>query len=243
MSSSGHDNVIFGWTYSAPGPEFVRRAKNTFKETVWELQGRDCWGGEKSGMWDGRETDGHLHCEPSETDSQAWEKKCSNSPCKWHPERLVSQRTTLIPRLGLCGESLTPTYTVNGKVTFEKWGPHHDLIHWLTPGRGGLPSRRQCDLDRDYASVWIFSLPPSSFSHRQGVTCAHTHIRRNSISIWSGDEVGSGEHGGLTMCPARGFMSNIYCQTTKYSHRFHMSGVLNISMLPHWIIYGLLWMS
>lgn len=95
---------------------------------------------------------------------QAGPEKCSYSPYKWHPERLVSSRTTLIPLLGLYSKSLTPTYTVNGKVTFEKWSPHCDLIHWVTPGRGTFPPGSLCDLDWDYAWVWIAPLSPSSLS-------------------------------------------------------------------------------
>lgn len=120
-------------------------------------------------------------------DRQAGLEKCSNSPFKWHPERLVLQCMILIPLLGLYGESLTPTYTVNGKVTFEKWGPRCDLIHWLTPGRGALPLGRLCDLDWDYTSVWIFSLSPSSLSHTSRV---HTYtdsdkFHFNFIMGWS----------------------------------------------------------
>lgn len=115
---------------------------------------------------------------------QAGLEKCSHSPYKWHPKRLVSSRTTLIPLLGLYSDSLTPTYTVNGKVTFEKWGPHRDLIHWVTPGRGAFPPRRLCDLDWDYTSVWIVPLSPSSLSHRHTLT--HTDkFLFSFISGWS----------------------------------------------------------
>lgn len=116
-------------------------------------------------------------------DRQAGLEKCSSSPCKWHPERLVSPRKILIPLLGLYSESPTPTYTVNGKVTFEKWGPHHDLIHWLTPGRGAFPPGRLCNLDWDYTSAWIFSLSPSSFSQTHSHVYANSHARINSISF------------------------------------------------------------
>lgn len=108
----------------------------------------------------------------------AGREKCRTSPYKWHPERLVSSRTTLIPLLGLYIESLTPTYTVNGKVTFEKWGPHRDLIHWLTLGRGAFPPGRLCDLDWDYTSVWIFSLSPPLRSQRYTLQCRRTHTHR-----------------------------------------------------------------
>ncbi len=150
----------------------MRCTKNTFKETVWELLGRDCWG-EKWGMREGREADGLLHCEHTETGRKAW-KKCSNSLYKWHPERLVSPREKLIPQLGLCGESLTPTYTVNGKVTFEKWGPHRDLIHWLTPGRGAFPPGE---------AVWFrlrlhFGLDLLSFSF---LTFTQSHAHKHTL--------------------------------------------------------------
>jgi len=113
---------------------FMRQTKNTLK--VSELLGRDCWE-EKSG----RRVEGGRWPPPlwAHWDRQAGQEKCSNSFHKWHPERVVSQRTTLIPMLGLCSENPTPTYSVNEKVTFEKWGPHRDLIHWLTPGRGAFP--------------------------------------------------------------------------------------------------------
>lgn len=124
----------------------------------------------------GREADGHLHSEHTETDRKAGLEKCSNSLYKWHPERLVSQRTTLIPQLGLGGE--TPTYTVNGKVTFEKWGLHRDLIHWLTPGRGAFSPGRLCDLDWDYTLVWIlsFSPLPRFYTDKESRVCALKQI-------------------------------------------------------------------
>lgn len=170
-----HVQCSFGCTYCTLGPKFMRCTKNTFKETVWELQGTDCWG-EKPGMWEGREADGHLHSEHTETDRKAGLEKCSNSLYKWHPERLVSQRTTLIPQLGLGGE--TPTYTVNGKVSFEKWGPHRDLIHWLTPGRGAFSPGRLCDLDWDYTLVWIlsFSPLPRFYTDKESRVCALKQI-------------------------------------------------------------------
>lgn len=129
-------------------------------------------------------------------DRQAGLEKCSNSLYKWHPERLVSQHTTLIPLLGLCSESLTPTYTVNGKVTFEKWGPHRDLIHWLTPGRGASPPGE---------AVWFrlrlhFGLDLLSFSF---LTFSRTHIHMrihsdklhfNFIMEWSIKEAKGSEN-------------------------------------------------
>ena len=167
---------VFGCTNLTSGPKFMRCTKNTFKETVWERLERDYWG-EEWGMRVGREADGLLHCEHTETGRQAW-KNAATAPYKWHPERLVSPRKTLIPLLGLYSESLTPTYTVNGKVTFEKWGPRRDLIHWLTPGRGAFPPGRRCDLDWDYTSVWIFSL--SSFLTS---TQTHNHVRTNAHTL------------------------------------------------------------
>lgn len=103
-------------------------------------------------------------------------KKCTNSPYKWHPERLVSPRKTLIPLLGLCGESLTPTYTVNGKVTFEKWGPHHDLIHWLAPGRGAFPPGEAVWFRlRLHFGLDLLSFPFLTFMQTLAQSRAHKH--------------------------------------------------------------------
>lgn len=57
-----------------------------------------------------------------------WPEKMLQQSLQTTPRETRSSRTRLIPRLGLY-ESRTPTYTVKGKVTFEKWDPHSDLIH------------------------------------------------------------------------------------------------------------------
>lgn len=166
-------------------------------------------------MWDMREADGLLHCERTQKGRHAFEKMLQNS-YKWRPERLVSLRTTLIPPLGLCGESLTPTYTVNGKVTFEKWGPHRDLIYWLTPRRGVFSPGRQCDLDwDDHTLVWIFSLSPHGHKHTQIISIL--------ISSWD-KKATRGEN-----CECVQYKAD---QTNKHCNGFHMPGVHYISMFP-----------
>lgn len=129
------------------------------------------------------------------------EKKKNSCPCKWHPERPVSPRKTLIPQLGQCDERLTPTYTVNGKVTFEKWGPHCDLIHWLTLRRGAFPHGK---------AGWFrlrlhfgLDLPPFLFHNvHMCTTCTNTHTEVHFISLSLWDRVG-----GRDEAPGRGLVS------------------------------------
>ena len=152
-------------------------------------------------------------------------KKCSNSPYKWHPERLVSQRTTLIPMPGLHGQSLTPTYTVNGKVTFEKWAPHCDLIHWLTPGRRGFSPGGGGAIETEITLHFGLDLHSASFLTFTQTHCQwhwvhthqHTHTGINSNSISSWDEVGSNKQGGVRMHPVWG-LGLTYSWSNKYSH-------------------------
>lgn len=119
----------------------------------------------------------------------------------------MSQCTTLISLLGLCSKRLTPTYSVNGKVTFEKWVPHHDLIHWLTMGRRAFPPGRLCDLDWDYTSVWIFSHSPTSLLCRQCVMRVLADIQINSISPHAEGEGGRSQ-GSVRTNPAGGLFSH-----------------------------------
>lgn len=150
----------------------MRCTKNTFKEPVWELLERGRWPPPLCAHWD----------------RLAGLEKCSNSPYKWHSERLVSQCTTLIPLLGLCGESLTPTYTVNGKVTFEKWGPHCDLIHWLTLGRRASPGEAVWFRLKLHFGLDLLSFPFFTFTktHNHMHMRARTHLDKFHFNFFMG---------------------------------------------------------
>lgn len=115
----------------AEGPEFMRCTRNTFKDTVWELPGREMKNARgEGGRW-----------LPPLREHAAISRqpgKCSNGPYKWHPASPVSSWTTLIPPLGLYSESQTPTYTVKRKGYFWKMGPTSWFNSLTNPRKRGF---------------------------------------------------------------------------------------------------------